>query len=82
MTDPVSGSPEGTKADNQDAQQQVSEKDQQNVELTMEQLEHILPNKHLRESFLRLINQLDMDLAARTTIKGHLFARLPNGPLI
>lgn len=35
-------------------------------------LERTIPNKHHRESFLRLIGQLDADVAAMTLLKGHL----------
>lgn len=35
-------------------------------------LERNIPDKHHRESFLRLIGQLDSDLAAMTLLKGHL----------
>lgn len=35
-------------------------------------LERTIPDKHHRESFLRLIGQLDADVAAMTLLKGHL----------
>lgn len=35
-------------------------------------LERTIPDKHHRESFLRLIGELDADVAAMTLLKGHL----------
>jgi hypothetical protein len=41
-------------------------------EFTMEELEHIMPDKHQRDSFLRLVGHLEDDRAAVVTLKGHL----------
>lgn len=44
----------------------------QHEEFTLEDLEKIIPNKHHRESFLHLLEQLDADRAAMIALKGHL----------
>ena len=44
----------------------------QNKELTMEDLERIIPDKHRRESFIHLVGHLDSDAAAMLALKGHL----------
>jgi hypothetical protein len=41
-------------------------------EFTMEELERIIPDKHHRAAFHRLIAQLDEDKAALVALKGHL----------
>jgi hypothetical protein len=56
---------EGTQDSNQDS-------GTASKEFTMEELEHIMPDKHHRESFLRLVGQLEDDRAALVTLKGHL----------
>jgi hypothetical protein len=42
------------------------------ADFTMEDLERLLPDRHQRESFLRLIAQLDSDPPAMVVLKGHL----------
>ena len=70
MTDAISKSPDDEKGNAPDELHKVGAGE--NQEFTMEVLERILPDKHHRENFLRLIGQLEDDKAAITALKGHL----------
>jgi len=69
MTKNSSDQPHEPKTGTQDSNQHGGIASQ---EFTMEELEHIMPDKHHRESFLRLVGQLEDDRAAVVTLKGHL----------
>lgn len=70
MTDTFSSSPHDAEGNAREGPQEVGAR--ANREFTMEELTRILPDKHHRENFLRLISQLEGDPAAITVLKGHL----------
>jgi hypothetical protein len=69
MTDAISNSPDDAKENTPDEYGVGARKNQ---EFTIEELERILPDKHHRENFLRLVTQLEDDKAAIVALKGHL----------